>query len=611
MRELGDVETHFLESADDIATFLDWLGQRRSALSLDTETTGLRWWLPGFKVRLVQFGDVDNGFVMRADRFGVLIEDVLKRWAGTWTGSNFFSFDYHSLLAGGFTPPPARRCFDTQMGSKLTEPWEYTHGLKDRASRHFGPLAGMGQRILHEAFVMHGLNDNSSKRDVAEKAWTEIPYDCIPYSVYSGLDTIIDAREYEYHKPLIDANYADAFRREMASWEVSRRYEHKGLRVDLAWANKLHDEMTQQITVRRSQLAELGIDNPNARVSVAEMLIEDGWVPKEWSPKSGKPKLDKAILQGIDHEAVAPLLEWTRLTKWRKAYVERVIEDAYNGRVYPSINQAAAKTYRKTYTGIPLHQMPSRHPDAWKIRRMFLPEEGDRWVSIDAAAQEDRLSTHFSQDPNMRKIFDDQLDKHRFSAAGVYQVPYDSVTDEQRGLVKNWSYAAAYGAGDPKLAKMLGVSVSEVAVIRQRVNSTFSRFSEYAQELDAAGRELYRDEGCAYIHAIDGRRIYADQGKFGEPKYHTMLNYRNQTAGAIMLKENLNKLDAAGLGDYVCMDLHDELGTSVPAGPDGVEIAQETGRIMRFEQGDTSMGEELTIDFPTSVGPQEEFWGSH
>lgn len=605
MLPLGDVTVNYLDSPDDIAVFLRWLGERRSVLSLDTETTGLKWWLPNFKVRLAQFGDVDTAFVMRADRFGVLVEDVIKKYEGLWSGSNFMSFDYHALTKAGFSFPRAGKCNDTLLMSKLNESDQFDHSLKGRASRHFGPLAVFGQQMLHEAFAEHGLRENS------EEAWALIPYEAEAYTLYSGVDTIIDAREYEYHLPGIQQNYADAYAREMSSWEVSRNYEHRGLRVDLVWANKLHDEMSQEIEILQTQLASLGIPNPNARMKIADMLIDEGWVPREYSKKSGKPKLDKSVLQGLDHEAVAPLLEYSRLVKWRKTYVERVINDAYNGRVYPSINQAGAKTFRKSYQGIPLHQMPSRHPDAWKIRRMFLPEEGERWVSIDAAAQEDRLSTHFSNDPNMRKIFDDKLDKHIFSASGVYQVPYDQVTTEQRSLVKNWSYAAAYGAQDPKLAKMLGVSVEEVAVIRQRVNSTFERFHEYSQELEQQGKELYHAERCAYVRGVDGRRIYADQGKYGEPKYYQLVNYRNQSTGAIMLKENLNKLAASGLDEHVIMDLHDELGVSVPAGPEGQDIAEEIGRVMQFKQGDTSLGAELSIDFPTSVGEQTEYWSGH
>lgn len=605
MRPLRDVETHFLDSTNDIEVFFRWLGQSRSVLCVDTETTGLKWWLPNFRVRLVQFGDEDTGFVMRADRFGAVIEEVLTQYEGRFTGHNFMAFDYHALTAAGFSFPNARQVDDTLLMSKITESNMYDHSLKGVSVRKFGAEAGFGQGVLHEAFAAHGLRENS------EDAWALIPYEAEAYSLYSGMDTILGARLWSDLDGPTHAQFHDAYMREKAAWIVTRTHEHRGMRVDLKYANELHDEMSREIDILRNQLHELGIPNPNARMKIAEMLMDEGWVPKEWSKKSGKPKLDKAVLQGMDHEAVAPLLEYSRLTKWRKAYVENIIENAHNGRVYPSVNPMGAKTGRQSMQNPPIHQMPSRHPDAWKIRRMFLPEEGGSVVSIDYAAQEDRLSTHFSGDPAMREIFDKGLDKHRYSTAGVYEIGYDTVTTEQRSLVKNWSYAAAYGAQDPKLAKMLGVTVEEVAVIRQRVNSVYARFTEYVQELENRARLQFQMEGHAYATTLGGRRVYADQGKYGEPKYYQLVNYINQGTGADILKETQNRLASAGLSDYLMMELHDEVLISVPPGPEGADIAREVGETMSYKQGDTSFGVELSIDMPTSVGEQSEYWSGH
>ena len=41
--------------------------------------------------------------------------------------------------------------------------------------------------------------------------------------------------------------------------------------------------------------------------------------------------------------------------------------------------------------------MPARHPEIKKmIRGLFLPEEGDKWASLDYSAQEPRWLMHYA-----------------------------------------------------------------------------------------------------------------------------------------------------------------------------------------------------------------------
>lgn len=611
MRPLDDVSLNHIESIDDVHEFLRWLEERRDVLAFDLEATGLRYWRPGYRITLAQFGDCDVAWSFRPDRFGVLLEDVLTKYTGQFTGHNLYGFDFHVLAACGFSLPDPRRVDDTLILSKLAEADQFGHGLDAVARRHVGKAAEIAKHVLDETFEAHGFRKTTRDPDEGERAWTEIArIGPEAFTVYSCMDVISAARAWAVLRPKVRELFEPAYQRELGAWMVTWEHEHRGIRVDLDYANKLHDEMSGQIDIVRAQLAELGLPNPGARTKLIERLKEDGWIPNEYT-RTLKPKLDKSILEGIDNELVEPLVEYHRLTKWRTAYVESVIKNQHNGRVYPNVNVMGAKTGRQSMTNPPVHQMPSRHPDAWKMRRLYLPEEGDAMVSIDYAAQEDRLSTHFSGDRAYREIFDKGLDKHTYTAAGVYQIPYDSVTTEQRSLIKGWSYAAAYGAQDKKLAKMIGVTVDEVALIRERVNSVYTGFVAYSKRLEEEGRAQYLTEGAAYALTLGGRRVYADQGKYGEPKYFQLLNYINQGTGADILKETQNRIAAAGLSKHLVFELHDEVLLTVPRGPEGDEIAREIGRLMEYREGDDTFGTPITIDMLTSVGEQEAYWSGH
>lgn len=576
------------------------------------EATGLRWWLPGFKLTLAQFGDEDDGWAFRPDRFGILLEEVMTQYQERITGLNLLGYDFHALLAAGFSLPDKRLVSDTFIMSKLAQADRHTHSLDDNIELHVGPEARAAKHAMDETFAFYNLRPHSRKPEESERAWTEIArIDPESFRTYSTMDPVSAARIDGALYPIVQRDYKDAYEREMGAWWVTFEGVHKGLPVDVPYAEKLYDEMERDITVVRTQLAELGVPSPGARQKIAHKLIGEGWVPQEFNLKSGAPKFDKAVLEGLDHEVVAPLIEWSRLTKWQTAYVGAILDGSYKGRVYPSVNAMGAKTGRESAYGPPIHQLPSRHPDAPKVRRMFLPEPGDQMVSIDYMAEEDRLSVHFSHDAAMRLIFDKGLKKHRYTAAGVYGIDYDAVSEEQYARIKGYSYAAAYGAQDKKLGKMLGIPIGEVAAIRERTNSVYSGFAEYSDQLAAAGRAQYYADGAAYATTIGGRKVYADQGKYGEPQYYTLVNYVNQGSGADILKEAKNRIAAAGLSHHLMFAVHDEVLLSVPPGREGEATALEIGHIMEFTNNDSTFGTPLSIDMLTSVGELSDYWSGH
>lgn len=603
MSDLLDVPITYITDFDEVEEFLRWLGERRFCLGFDLETTGLRYWRPEFRIRLAQFGDANRAWVFRVDRYGALLEHVMSQYKERISGHNIIGFDFHCLASQGFALPDPRNVHDTLISSKLTQANQYDHSLKGNGVRHFGSVAKFGQDMLHEAFSQLGLREDSRNTAESEYAWTNIPYDCDAYTLYSGLDTVLVARLDEKLWPEVCSSFAEPYEREIASWFVTGKTERKGLRVDLDYTNKYHDEISQQIDVVRNQLAHLGLPNPGSRATLAKKLIDDGWEPADFSKKTGAPTTKKAVIENLDFEVIGPLMEWNRLTKWRTTYVESILNCAYNGRVFPSINHMGAKTGRQSAYGPPIHQMPSRHDDAWKIRRMFLPEEGEQWVSIDYQAQENRLLAHFSGDQLLTKIITEGLDIHIYNAAAIFDVPIGSVTPEQRAISKTYSYASGYGAQDLKLSTVLGCNVSDMPAIRQRVAGAFSGVAAYSEVLEQSALDQFQREGSAYVTTWGGRRVYIDS-KYGRLQTTQVVNYPNQGSGADILKDAQNKIAAAGLEDHIALTLHDEFGISVPRGKDGEDIAHEISRLMEFRT-------EFKVPMLTSTGSQTDYWGEH
>lgn len=579
MRDLKDVQLFRVDTQEDVASFLEWLAQPRSVLAFDTETGGingdaLSWWKPGFKIRLVQFGDVDSGWVLRADRFGQVIEDVFTQYTGDFVGHNSVGFDSHALRVTGFSTPPSERWHDTLMMSRILDSRGF-HGLKYVAEQHFGAAASAGEKMLNTAFKLHGFSDKGV-------GFSEIPFGTAAYDVYSAMDVVLTARIYEMYKPRIDAEFREAYDREMGAWFVTLEHESKGLPVDIEFAKELKAEYELKLAQVTSQLHAIGIKNPNSKAQKLAVLTAEGFEPEDFT-ESGEPKLDKAALEKIASPTAMLLMEHSRISGWLTKYIDKVINSSAAGKVYPTFNPFGAKTGRQAAFNPPLQQLPGRHPDAHKIRNMFLPRPGEKLWSIDYDGEENRLAAHFSNDEALIRLIMSDEDIHKYTASVVYGIPEDEITKDQRSLVKNVVYAEQYGAGIKKLMKMLSMPKEGVIRIKQGIADAYPQLTAWKKQVAAEAKARYLTEGAAYAYTWGGRKVYADEFPGYEPKFYTLANYVLQGTGADVLKEALNRIAAAGLSQYVYLPVHDELLFSLPEGSEGEALAACLADIMTFK----------------------------
>lgn len=605
MIDLRSTKLCRLDSTKDIPAFEKWLWEgkdARFALSFDTETAGLKgkaleWYLPGFKARLVQFGDCDKGFVLRADRFGSVIEEVFTEYDGDFVSHNGIGFDSHVLDVAGFSRPPMHRWHDTLMQSRVLDS-RGSHKLKDLAAKKFGSAAAAGEKALNRAFELHGFAKNEKGR-----AFSEIPYGVAAYDCYSAIDVIIGARLDAEQRPLIYSQYAEAYERELASWWVTNEHETKGLPVDEEYGRELQSEYVGRLEIVRGQLQGLGIQNPNSKPQKLKVLLLEGFEAEDFT-ETGEPKLDKAVLEKIASPTALLLMEHSRIEGWLTKYINKVVNDNYEGRVYPSFNPFGAKTGRQAAYGPPVQQLPGRHEEAYKIRRLFCAEEDQDLWSIDYDGQENRLAAHFSGDEALTKLIMSGAKIHRYTAAKVYEKSEDEVTHDEYNTIKGFVYAEQYGAGIKKLMKMTGLAKDDVMRIKDGISEAYPQLAAWKRQVQDDAKYRWRTEGDAYAFTWGGRRVYADQYEDKEPAFYTLTNYVLQGSGADILKMALNRIAAAGLSEYIYLPVHDELLFSLPTGPEGEELAIELARLMAFPT-------EFSVPMTCSPEKLGKYWTPH
>jgi DNA polymerase-1 len=262
-------------------------------------------------------------------------------------------------------------------------------------------------------------------------------------------------------------------------------------------------------------------------------------------------------------------LEYRQLEKLRSTYVDALpkLVNPKTGRIHASFNQTVAATGRVSSSDPNLQNIPIRSEVGRQIRKGFVPDSGHLFLAADYSQIELRILAHFSGDPAFVTAFEADIDVHRQTAAVIFDVPVDEVSDDQRARAKTINFATLYGQGEFSLGNQLGISREEAGnFIRQY----FERFSGVRAFLDSQV-EMAREKG--YVETLSGRRRYIPELKsdnwnvrqFGE---RIAQNTPIQGTAADLIKEAMIRIHrqlAEGKAQgRLLLQVHDELVFEAP-----------------------------------------------
>lgn len=588
-----DIQVWQVCTSEDVARFLVWLDERlarREPLAIDTETTGLAWWEPGF-TRLWQIGDRDSGWAIPVSWWGRVIHEAMRRIteAGTPVIFHNAKFDMHACEVSGWPVPAWSDVHDTAILLHLRRS-DLPRSLKGKQTAALlGPWIFKGQGILRSvAKEKYGLKGSG--------IWPHIPVDEPAYWAYGVYDTVLTRLLFDELQPEL-AEFGAPYQREMHYCAIMHRAERRGLRVDERYTISLRAQFLAEERYLLLQLQAAGIENPNSNKQVIALLEEDyGFVPSAFTEK-GNPALDKRVLVelaragGMQAEVVERLIRYKRVVKWRSTYLDTFLNTAdIHGYVHPSINTMAARTGRSSISDPALQTLPSGDP---VIRRCLLPRhKGMDWYSLDYSNQEPRLLAYYGQSPALLAYFNDGDGTgsiHDFVAEAMFGLGY---TKEQRSLAKVFGLSRAYGAGAEKMAVASGLPIQQV----EKLLHEYDVLVGLKHLNDSIASVAQNRAPNPYIVTLGGRRSYSD-----EDKGYTLTNFLMQGSGADILKDAVIRLDLAGLADYINVPVHDELTFSFPK-EEGQGMAQEA-RLLMEDVG-------LPLSFPVTVSDPGKSWGS-
>ncbi|MEI6706535.1 MAG: DNA polymerase I [Methylococcales bacterium] len=282
---------------------------------------------------------------------------------------------------------------------------------------------------------------------------------------------------------------------------------------------------------------------------------------------TGQPSTDESVLQDLadqGHELPKLILDYRSLNKLKSTYTDKLPQQVDNktGRVHTSYHQAVAATGRLSSSDPNLQNIPIRSEEGRKIRQAFIAPEGYKIVAADYSQIELRIMAHLSNDAGLITAFSTGQDVHRATAAEVFSVAPDQVTNDLRRSAKAINFGLIYGMSAFGLAAQLGLSRNQA---QDYINLYFARYPDVKNYMDNI-RELARQQG--YVETLFGRRLYlpeinARNANLRQYAERTAINAPMQGTAADIIKRAMLAVDGwlqvGSVDAKIIMQVHDEL----------------------------------------------------
>jgi DNA polymerase I len=564
---LASVRLVLVETLDDAFELKRWLGERRDILGVDTETGGLSPYHCG--LRLVQLGDMKTGWSIPWPLWGGFIQEIFTRYEGEYVLHNS-SFDYRFLSIHAGIQMPWHKVHDTMTLATLDDPIR-RRDLKGLSTLLIDRFATAGEQALKE-----GMHKN--KWD-----WATVPYTYPAYWAYAALDPVLTCHLYSHLHPRVIASSPDVYDLERGIIRVCTNMMLHGMRIDRSYIHEGITRLRDFSGQAREWLEKShGITSPLAHRQVAKALEDAGVVITKFTA-TGSPQMDKEVLSTIRDsspiEAARGIAKYVlgvrKAEKVIGAYLENFLEMAdSNDLIHCSIHPMQARTGRMAISSPALQTL---HRDDKVVRGAFVPHEGNAFISIDASQIEARIAAILSNDRGMIQAFQEAdaggADFFSGVASEIWGEPV-SKKDNRRQLTKNTVYGSLYGAGAEKMSQTAKVPVEVMAPVKDAFNARYPGLQQLMGQVTAAARAQVAAGEIPHVRTAMGRYLPGEQHKL-----YALTNYLIQSTAAETLKKGILDLDAAGLGEYLRLPVHDEVISEVPAS-DAEEILRTTKKVL-------------------------------
>lgn len=573
---------------------------RFPVVSVDTETSGLHWYLDKlFGVAVAGYDPetktMMSGYYDIRDKPHV-VGQLHKELNGcTLICNHNIKFDAHFLANEGIILP-ADRIGCTSVRAALINEHEKSFSLDSLGLKYCG--VGKVDDIYQKLADLFG---GSPTRGVQIKNLHRAPSNLVePYAKVDAENAILLWlwQEEEIKRQGLER-----------VWDLERRLmpvlldiERQGVRVDVDRAVSSQIDIDKTIVERQRELNKLAGFDVNAAspkqmqrlFSAAFNTENERWYTGSGylleSTDAGAASINADALRGMAALGVREAelaLSLRKLTKAKSFLKDHILGHELGGRVYPNYNQARSESGLGTGTGRfsvddpALQQIPARDKEiAAIVRSCFLPEVDCDWSSHDWSQMEFRMFAHYTNDQRLLKVYADNPD-----------ADFHQMVAELTGLPRSARFAGdanskqinlglVFGMGRGKMAMEMGLDFSvrkgrDGKEWLEPGEAAMAVFDKYhgaipgVKELLEQASSIARSRG--YVKTVMGRHIRFPGGQFVHKAGG--LVFQGSSADAMKVKMLEMHSYCKDLGVRMLSSVHDELNFSVPKGLRGTGIS--------------------------------------
>ena len=425
-------------------------------------------------------------------------------------------------------------CFDVSVAAYLLNPLKNNYTWEDVAREHLGLMI-----------------DEKIDQDMKACYESYVNYASVEVLRQKLRDTKMDTLFRDIEMPLVFTLFD---------------MEQNGIRVEADALKQYGDQLAGKIAELEKEIYEEAGEtfNINSPKQLGVVLFENIKLPGGRKTKTGySTAADVLEKLAPEHPVVAKILEYRQYTKLKSTYADGLanyIQD--DGRIHGKFNQTITATGRISSTEPNLQNIPVRMELGRLIRKVFIPEEGYRFVDADYSQIELRVLAHCSGDEHLIQAYKEQSDIHRITASQVFHIPFDEVTPQQRRNAKAVNFGIVYGISSFGLSQDLSITRKEAA---KYIDDYFATYPGIKTFLDHAVTHA-KEEG--YVVTLFGRRRPVPelsssnfmQRSFGE---RVAMNSPIQGAAADIIKIAMirvnQRLKDQKMKSRLVLQVHDEL----------------------------------------------------
>ena len=305
----------------------------------------------------------------------------------------------------------------------------------------------------------------------------------------------------ELKKRLLSYGIWDSYKLQCNTIPSLNYFQVRGLRLDQKATGEMFEKLTLEINQHLVEL-QIEIDITRKKYNLNPLILpatfagsskqKANYFYKDLGISEIRTKFNRITTDGdalrkinkLGFKEAGILLKIAKKTKLKSSYIGvEVDEDA---RLRGSWNPVGAiggrfsvsKLWRGTFYGVKKYVGMNMQTLPNDFKKYVLADEGCYLIDIDLAQAENRIVAWVGNVPLLKKAFNEKLDVHAMTAARIFNIPADEISDEpgssqysdgsksQRFWGKQCNHAFNYGLGPRQFAKKFDLTNAEGTRIR-------------------------------------------------------------------------------------------------------------------------------------------------